>query len=99
MLNNISSPVLNISVDVLKDLDGTEALASLWFLFSKCQSSLNEGRRLEYISWRLWSQRIAGKSLKYRPLTPDSPSDGVSSLGSGASLSWIILVLVISLSV
>ncbi|KAJ3761237.1 hypothetical protein EV360DRAFT_27513, partial [Lentinula raphanica] len=54
MLNNISSPVLNISVDVLKDLDGTEALASLWFLFSKCQSSLNEGRRLEYISWRLW---------------------------------------------
>ncbi|KAJ3967033.1 hypothetical protein EV361DRAFT_853426 [Lentinula raphanica] len=89
MLNNISSPVLNISVDVLKDLDGTEALASLWFLFSKCQSSLNEGRRLEYISWRLWSQRIAGKSLKYRPLTPDSPSDGVSSLGSGTTSRFV----------
>ncbi|KAJ3909078.1 hypothetical protein F5879DRAFT_934560 [Lentinula edodes] len=83
MLNNPPRPVLNVSVDALQDLDGSEALAGLWFLFSKCQFSLNEGRRLENISWRLWSQQIAGKSLKYRPLTPDSPSEGVLTHGSG----------------
>ncbi|KAJ3785518.1 hypothetical protein GGU10DRAFT_354566 [Lentinula aff. detonsa] len=85
MLTNFSSPVLSVSVDTLKDLDGSEALASLWFLFSKCQSSLSEGRRLENISWRLWSQRIASKSLKYRPLTPDSPSEGVLTHGPGTA--------------
>ncbi|KAE9398891.1 hypothetical protein BT96DRAFT_773205, partial [Gymnopus androsaceus JB14] len=57
MLANFPSPVLNVSADVLKDLDGSEALTGLWFLFTKCQSSLNEGRRLENISWRLWSQQ------------------------------------------
>ncbi|KAJ4477536.1 hypothetical protein J3R30DRAFT_3334320 [Lentinula aciculospora] len=88
MLPNFSSPVLNVSVDALKDLDGPEALAGLWFLFSKCQTSLNEGKRLENISWRLWSQQIAGKSLNYRPLTPDSPSESISNYGAGILTSF-----------
>ncbi|GAV99361.1 hypothetical protein LENED_000812 [Lentinula edodes] len=61
MLNNPPRPVLNVSVDALQDLDGSEALAGLCVL----------------------QVPIAGKSLKYRPLTPDSPSEGVLTHGSG----------------
>ncbi|KIK66924.1 hypothetical protein GYMLUDRAFT_914663 [Collybiopsis luxurians FD-317 M1] len=81
---NLPTPILNISVDALKDLDGAEALTSLWFLFTKCQASLHEGKRLENLSWRLWSQQMTGRSFKYRPLTPDSPTElGPSASGSG----------------
>ncbi|EIM82201.1 DUF1752-domain-containing protein, partial [Stereum hirsutum FP-91666 SS1] len=48
------SPVLSVAVDVVKDLDGGEALSGLWHIFTKCKESLHEGERLENISWRLW---------------------------------------------
>lgn len=70
-----SYPVLDIRPDVLKELDGVDALTGLCFctfvshspaqnnhratVFSKCKSSLDNGRRLENISWRLWSREMA----------------------------------------
>ncbi|KAK0205061.1 hypothetical protein DFS33DRAFT_1274030 [Desarmillaria ectypa] len=72
MLLALPNPVLAVATDVLKDLDGDEALTSLWFLFTKCKSSLHDGRRLENISWRLWHREMAGMQT-YRPLTPASP--------------------------
>ncbi|ETW83511.1 hypothetical protein HETIRDRAFT_244743, partial [Heterobasidion irregulare TC 32-1] len=54
MIAAFPTPVLSIAADVVKDLDGGDALSGLWTLFTKCKESLQDGRRLENISWRLW---------------------------------------------
>ncbi|KIP05400.1 hypothetical protein PHLGIDRAFT_74323, partial [Phlebiopsis gigantea 11061_1 CR5-6] len=48
------SPLLAVSPDVLKEMDGEDALFGMWTVFTKCKGSLKDGRRLENISWRLW---------------------------------------------
>lgn len=42
-------------------------------VFTKCKESLQDGRRLENISWRLWYREMAAHQT-YRPPTPDSSS-------------------------
>ncbi|KAF9647010.1 DUF1752-domain-containing protein, partial [Thelephora ganbajun] len=54
MLSNLSSPVLSLVADVVKDLEGEVAVYSLWSVFTKCKNSVQDGRRLENLSWRLW---------------------------------------------
>ncbi|KAN0062251.1 hypothetical protein ACQY0O_005432 [Thecaphora frezii] len=56
MPSSLPDPVLALSIDnVLKlnDLD-LDQLANLWNVFTKCKESLESGRRLENLSWRLW---------------------------------------------
>ncbi|KAJ7253488.1 hypothetical protein C8J57DRAFT_951597, partial [Mycena rebaudengoi] len=45
-------PVLSIEQDAVCELDAQDAL-QLWSLFSKCKDNVQNGRRLENISWRL----------------------------------------------
>ncbi|KNZ75815.1 hypothetical protein J132_01563 [Termitomyces sp. J132] len=49
------APVLSVDVDVVRKLKGGEALTGLWTLFTKCKASIEDGHRLENISWRLWA--------------------------------------------
>ncbi|PFH48306.1 hypothetical protein AMATHDRAFT_91065, partial [Amanita thiersii Skay4041] len=58
MLTTFPTPVLAVAADAVRDLDGREALSSLWTLFTKCKESLQDGRRLENISWRLWYREM-----------------------------------------
>ncbi|KAF8181518.1 hypothetical protein BJ912DRAFT_854651 [Pholiota molesta] len=51
-------PILAVTADAVRDLDGREALSGLWTLFTKCKESLQDGRRLENISWRLWYREL-----------------------------------------
>ncbi|KAK1235055.1 hypothetical protein PQX77_001720 [Marasmius sp. AFHP31] len=74
MLLDLPSPVLTVAPDVLRHLEGNTALTSLWYLFTKCKSSVEDGQRLENISWRLWYREMAAATHSYRPLTPCSPS-------------------------
>lgn len=79
MLSNLSSPVLSLAADVVKDLEGEVAVCSLWsgerpmppilprfphpppwrLVFTKCKSSIHDGRRLENLSWRLWHREMS----------------------------------------
>ncbi|KZV60928.1 hypothetical protein PENSPDRAFT_619649 [Peniophora sp. CONT] len=59
MVTPFSSPVLSVAVDAVRDLEGKDALGGLWNLFTKCKESLQDGRRLENISWRLWHRELA----------------------------------------
>ncbi|EIW57138.1 DUF1752-domain-containing protein [Trametes versicolor FP-101664 SS1] len=59
MLSSFPSPILSVAADVVKDLEGEDALCGLWILFTKCKESLKDGRRLENISWRLWYREMA----------------------------------------
>ncbi|KAJ8483294.1 hypothetical protein ONZ45_g14643 [Pleurotus djamor] len=53
MLDTFPTPVLAIT-DAVDDLEGVEALSSLYTLVSKCKAGLKDGQRLENLSWRLW---------------------------------------------
>ncbi|EJF58580.1 hypothetical protein DICSQDRAFT_66665 [Dichomitus squalens LYAD-421 SS1] len=59
MVSTFPSPILSVAADVVKDIEGEDALCSLWALFTKCKESLKDGRRLENISWRLWYRELA----------------------------------------
>ncbi|KAI6025451.1 hypothetical protein EDC04DRAFT_2723132 [Pisolithus marmoratus] len=59
MLTSFPAPVLSVTADAVKDLQGPDALTGLWTLFTKCKESLQDGRRLENISWRLWHRELA----------------------------------------
>lgn len=132
MLTNFPVPVLSITTDAVKDLDGYDALSGLWTrkdgfqsvdlyliltgldsackrcdiycspakraVFSKCKESLQDGRRLENISWRLWHREFiqaqSNHSLSptsvctasgiFQPLTPVSMTPNQLD-GSGCS--------------
>ncbi|KAJ3491526.1 hypothetical protein NLI96_g656 [Meripilus lineatus] len=92
------SPILSVASDVVKELDGQDALRGMWTVFTKCKSNLKDGRRLENLSWRLWSQEMAAgfsqhpqrsrspppseSSSAVRPITPISDDSTVESHGT-----------------
>lgn len=62
-------PVLGLTSNVSK-LDAIDAdhLKGLWTLFTKCAENLENGRRLENLSWRLWYKEAAFASPPSSPL-------------------------------
>ncbi|KAI0715761.1 hypothetical protein C8T65DRAFT_694593 [Cerioporus squamosus] len=73
MISHFPSPILSVAADVVKDLEGEDALYGLWALFTKCKESLKDGRRLENISWRLWYREMASAQT-----TPSSSPGSLS---------------------
>jgi len=49
-------PVLFLAIDNLSKMSSIDEkqLSTIWNLFTKCKDNLENGRRLENISWRLW---------------------------------------------
>ncbi|KAH8601124.1 hypothetical protein B0O99DRAFT_648560 [Bisporella sp. PMI_857] len=58
MPSNLGAPVLTVDVGLIHKVDtrNVENLFSMWTVFSRCAGSLEEGRRLENLSWRLWNR-------------------------------------------
>ncbi|PBP17743.1 DUF1752-domain-containing protein [Diplocarpon rosae] len=58
MPSRLNAPVLTVDVALIHKVDtrNVENLFSMWTVFSRCASSLEEGRRLENLSWRLWNR-------------------------------------------
>lgn len=52
----LDQPVLTLAIDNLSKLNQIDEkqLSAIWNLFTKCKDNLENGRRLENISWRLW---------------------------------------------
>ncbi|PWN37585.1 DUF1752-domain-containing protein, partial [Meira miltonrushii] len=52
----LPDPVLALSMASLQKLNTADVdqLANLWNVFTKCKESIESGRRLENLSWRLW---------------------------------------------
>lgn len=59
-LEKPATPILSLSSNTMGKIDAwnPESLASLWTVFSKCAESLENGRRLENLSWRLWNREV-----------------------------------------
>ncbi|PVH74934.1 DUF1752-domain-containing protein [Cadophora sp. DSE1049] len=58
MPSRLKAPALTVDVRLIHKVDtrNVENLFRLWTVFSRCASSLEEGRRLENLSWRLWNR-------------------------------------------
>ncbi|KAI0245974.1 hypothetical protein BJV78DRAFT_1356447 [Lactifluus subvellereus] len=88
MVSNFPSPVLSLAADAIKDLDGGDTLSHLWTIFTKCKESLQDGRRLENISWRLWHRELSARSAPLaialhlpHPISTPCPLTPVSERG------------------
>ncbi|KAI9818899.1 MAG: hypothetical protein M1827_007720 [Pycnora praestabilis] len=74
MPTRLAAPVL--TVDAMKmhkvDTRNVENLFGMWTVFSKCAESMEEGRRLENLSWRLWNRETfcCEPSQQARATTP-----------------------------
>ncbi|KAK8245403.1 hypothetical protein HDK77DRAFT_510133 [Phyllosticta capitalensis] len=51
-------PILQVESAAIHTVDtrSPEQLFGLWSIFAKCSDSLDEGKRLENLSWRLWNR-------------------------------------------
>jgi len=56
----LSAPILTVDVGLIHKVDtrNVENLFSMWAVFSRCSASLEEGRRLDNLSWRLWNREF-----------------------------------------
>ncbi|KAF7732786.1 hypothetical protein EC973_000060 [Apophysomyces ossiformis] len=56
MVQSLELPVLSLAVPNIHKLNAltSDNLSCMWTVFSKCKENLENGRRLENISWRLW---------------------------------------------
>ncbi|KAH0825779.1 hypothetical protein J3R83DRAFT_8873 [Lanmaoa asiatica] len=89
MLATFPVPILSVTAEAVRDLQGQDALYSLWTgelvvlqciltltfsvlsVFTKCKESVQDGRRLENISWRLWYRELIQARVSYQPPTPE----------------------------
>ncbi|KAF8434182.1 hypothetical protein L210DRAFT_3649355 [Boletus edulis BED1] len=72
MLATFPVPILSVTTEAVRDLQGQDALYGLWTVFTKCKESVQDGRRLENISWRLWYRELIQAQVSYHPSTPES---------------------------
>ncbi|KAK2784172.1 hypothetical protein FQN53_008781 [Emmonsiellopsis sp. PD_33] len=58
MPSRLSTPVLSVDPAKIHEVDtrNAESLHGMWMVFSKCADFMEEGRRLENLSWRLWTR-------------------------------------------
>ncbi|KAI1007065.1 hypothetical protein K3495_g1152 [Podosphaera aphanis] len=58
MSSKLDAPVLTVDVAMIRcvDTQSVEGLHSIWTVFSRCAASLQEGKRLENLSWRIWNR-------------------------------------------
>ncbi|KAG8704099.1 hypothetical protein FRC09_003762 [Ceratobasidium sp. 395] len=51
-------PVLHISMAAVDKMQGPDALQALWTVFTKTTGALEDGPRLENLTWRLWHRQL-----------------------------------------
>ncbi|KAI8138909.1 hypothetical protein BJV82DRAFT_673251 [Fennellomyces sp. T-0311] len=93
MVQTLDLSVLSLAVPTqLKDMT-TDNISAMWNVFSKCKDNLENGRRLENLSWRLWyrestvHQKIAPIPIgqKVKEEYCEAPSAGSSMNDSAVS--------------
>ncbi|CAL5868763.1 uncharacterized protein PFLUO_LOCUS2990 [Penicillium psychrofluorescens] len=58
MPSRFTTPVLTVDADNIHKVDtaNAQSLHGMWMVFSKCADYMDQGRRLENLSWRLWTR-------------------------------------------
>ncbi|KAL1960314.1 hypothetical protein VTO42DRAFT_8274 [Malbranchea cinnamomea] len=96
MPHRLATPVLTVDAAKIHEVDtrSAESLHGMWMVFSKCADYMEQGRRLENLSWRLWNRETfcvpppvtlrRPRSQRRRPESRDLPelSSSVDSVAS-----------------
>lgn len=91
-----SNPIVKIETHSMHTIDtrNVENLFGLWSVFSKCAETMEDGKRLENLSWRLWNRETFCCAPHHQPrlsphwplqAPPSSVPDLSSSVGSANS--------------
>ncbi|KAG8748114.1 hypothetical protein FRC10_008847 [Ceratobasidium sp. 414] len=56
-------PVLHISMAAVDKMQGPDALQALWTVFTKTTGALEDGPRLENLTWRLWHRQLLNDGI------------------------------------
>ncbi|KAH7120097.1 hypothetical protein B0J13DRAFT_649456 [Dactylonectria estremocensis] len=86
MSNRLGTHVLTVDTNVIHNVDtGDPAnLYSMWTVFSRCSDSVEQGRRLENLSWRLWQREtFVVENDRKAASTNDSPKTLPQNIPSG----------------
>ncbi|KAK7535336.1 uncharacterized protein J3D65DRAFT_555528 [Phyllosticta citribraziliensis] len=80
-------PILQVESAAIHTVDtrSPEQLFGLWSIFAKCSDSLDEGKRLENLSWRLWNRETFCCAPDHPTPSPslfDTPSWSFTRKGS-----------------
>ncbi|KAI9811535.1 MAG: hypothetical protein M1832_000878, partial [Thelocarpon impressellum] len=72
MPSRLAAPVLTVDAAKMHTVDtrNVENLFGMWAVFSKCAESMEEGRRLENLSWRLWNRETFCTSPEAQATAP-----------------------------
>ncbi|KAG6021466.1 hypothetical protein E4U41_002477 [Claviceps citrina] len=70
----LDTHVLTVDANVIHKVDTTNPanLYSMWTVFSRCADSVEQGRRLENLSWRIWQREQLVESENKRAITADA---------------------------
>ncbi|KAL7924255.1 DUF1752 domain-containing protein [Trichoderma austrokoningii] len=73
----LDTHVLTVDANVIHKVDtGNPAnLYSMWTVFSRCADSVEQGRRLENLSWRLWQREQLIDCAHRSSIAPTAPKD------------------------
>ncbi|CAG7922068.1 unnamed protein product [Penicillium olsonii] len=79
----LTTPVLTVDADNIHKVDtaNAQSLHGMWMVFSKCADYMDQGRRLENLSWRLWTRETfcvepgKNKSTSPRPVLRSENGD------------------------
>ncbi|KAI8809485.1 hypothetical protein BJ742DRAFT_738070 [Cladochytrium replicatum] len=65
----LPAPVLTFAIDNLSKLDSLnhDDISAIWGVFTKCKDNLENGRRLENLSWRLWYRSVHLSNITTTP--------------------------------
>ncbi|KAK2841672.1 hypothetical protein FQN49_006023 [Arthroderma sp. PD_2] len=77
MPSRLSTPVLTVDPAKIHQVDtrNAESLHGMWMVFSRCADFMEEGRRLENLSWRLWNRETFCVAPQAKSLTDHSHSN------------------------
>jgi hypothetical protein len=81
MPHRLDTHVLTVDPNVIHKVDTANLahLSSIWTVFSRCADSVDQGRRLENLSWRLWQrEQLVENDIK--AAAPALPSNNTVSL-------------------
>ncbi|KAL1868650.1 hypothetical protein VTK73DRAFT_3591 [Phialemonium thermophilum] len=77
---SLRTPVLQVDANVIHKVDtrNPDNLFSMWTVFARCADSVAQGRRLENLSWRLWTRETfccEGNNQSVAPATATLPKE------------------------
>ncbi|CAK7228953.1 hypothetical protein SBRCBS47491_007081 [Sporothrix bragantina] len=87
MPSSLDAPVLQVDANVIHKVDTSnpQNLFSMWTVFARCADNVAQGRRLENLSWRLWTRETFCVETAAR-ITSNGSADSLAVASDSSSI-------------